>query len=190
MRSPGSELLSNMLGRTLVALGPIFALVIGVLSQVRVRLRVGTLQSYFEAIDRGEYVRAYTYWNYLGKASQRNFAQFHSEFAAIEHVIVDVGEPEIGGAAGSVYAEVPAAIVMTQSDQTTRTFCGTYTLRRANVPPFDQLGWRIERAEVAPTTVVQPGSTEAKRLLSGGCAPAPTPAPQPDTSPDTSIEYR
>ena len=122
-------------------------------------------QSYFEAINRREFARAYTYWSGLGKASKQTFAQFHEGFATTDHVAVDVGNPEMGAAAGSAYADVPVVIVATQSDRTTQAFCGTYTLRSAQVPPFDQLGWRIEGAKTRATASVQSGSAEAKRLL-------------------------
>ena len=128
---------------------------------------VTLLRSYFEAIDRREFARAYTYWGYLGKASRQTFAQFHEGFATTDHVAVDVGNPEMGAAAGSAYADVPVVIVATQSDQTTQAFCGTYTLRSTQVPPFDQLGWRIEGAKTRVTASIQPGSAEAERLLSG-----------------------
>jgi hypothetical protein len=56
-------------------------------------------------------------------------------------------------------------IVAKQSDQTVRAFCGTYTLRRANVPPFDQFGWRIYTASIKATASVEPGSNAAKAQL-------------------------
>jgi hypothetical protein len=127
------------------------------------------VRAYFAAIGRREYARAYTYWDSLGKASQQTYLQFAEGFATTDRVSVDLGEPRAGGAAGSIYAEVPVVVVATENDRTTRTLCGTYTLRRANVPPFGQLGWRIEQANVAPTAKVELGSPEAKRLLTGGC---------------------
>ena len=47
--------------------------------------------------------------------------------------------------------------------------CGVYTLRRTNAPPFDQLGWSISRASIKATANVQPGSAQARHLVSGGC---------------------
>ncbi len=123
------------------------------------------VRSYFEAIDRREFARAYTYWGGLGKASKQTFAEFHQGFANTDHVTVDVGNPKEDGAAGSAYADVRVIIVATQGDQKTQTFCGTYTLRSTIVPPFDQLGWRIEGAKTTVTSNVQPGSAEAQSLL-------------------------
>ncbi len=53
--------------------------------------------------------------------------------------------------AGNLYAEVPVTIGAMQSDGSAKTFSGSYTLHRSNLPPFDQLGWRIARANVAAT---------------------------------------
>lgn len=131
---------------------------------------LAVLQSYFDAINRHEYARAFTYWNYLGRASKQTFAQFHQGFLATGHVAIELGKPERQGAAGSSYAGVPVVVIAMQTDQTVRTFCGTYTLRSLNPRPFDQFGWRIEAANLVPTANVEPGSAEAQRLLQGGCA--------------------
>jgi hypothetical protein len=129
------------------------------------------LQAYYAAINERALGRAYTYWNNNGAASQQSFTQFSQGFATTDHVTIDAGKPQIGGAAGSIYAEAPIVIMATQKDGSQQSFCGTYTLRRLNVPPFDQLGWRIERASIAPITSVQPGSDAEKRLLTNGCQP-------------------
>ena len=137
-------------------------------------------RSYFDAISKKELPRAYTYWDQLGEASGQTFAEFANGFSATAGVVVDVGQPRIGAAGGSSYAEVPVVVVAKQTDQTTRTYCGTYTDRRANVPPFDQLGWRIESAQVVATANVDPGSAMAQKLLEGAC---PTATPGAVTTP-------
>ena len=124
------------------------------------------LQSYFDAINRREFARAYTCWAELGQASQQTYAQFHQGFGTTARVAFRLGPPRTGAAAGSSYAEVPAVIVATQSDGAIHTYAGTYTLRRANIPPFGQFGWRIERASMARVADLQLDSPEAERLLS------------------------
>jgi hypothetical protein len=129
------------------------------------------LQSYYAAINARDFARAYTYWGDNGQASGQTFTQFSQGFATTDHVAIDVGAPQSGGAAGSIFADVPIVIVATQKDGAQQTFCGTYTLRRPNVPPFDQLGWRIDHAAISQTAGVQPGSDQEKRLLANGCKP-------------------
>src|SRR5262245_30180365 len=127
------------------------------------------LRSYYTAINSRDFPRAYTYWSNNGVASQQPFAQFSQGFATTDHVIIDAGQPQVNGAAGSAYAEVPVVIVATQQDGSQQTFCGSYMLRRLNVPPFDQFGWRIYQASVTASGNVEPGSAEAQRLLINGC---------------------
>jgi hypothetical protein len=128
------------------------------------------LQAYYDTINQRAFARAYTFWEELGSASGQTFAQFQQGFVDTDRVEIAIGAPRVEGAAGSAYAQVPIVIVATQRDRSQQFFCGTYTLRRVNVPPFDELGWRIYRAAVAPTAPVQLGSVEAQRLLAGGCA--------------------
>jgi hypothetical protein len=130
---------------------------------------VQTLNEYYDAISRHEYAHAYTLWNSLGAASNQSFAQFVQGFATTTGVAIATGTPTGGGAAGSTYVDVPIVIHSTTSDQGAQTFCGTYTLRHTNVPPFDQFGWHIEKAEVAQVANAAPGSAEAQQLLASGC---------------------
>ncbi|MDA8218521.1 MAG: YCF48-related protein [Dehalococcoidales bacterium] len=127
------------------------------------------LDSYASAIDAGNYARAYTYWDQLGKASGQTFAEFAGGFAGTKQVSIELGQAQGDAGAGNLYADVPTLLFAQQSDGTTKTYCGTYTLHRANIPPFDQFGWRIARADIASTSNVQPGSAEAQSLLQNGC---------------------
>lgn len=125
--------------------------------------------SYFAAINHRDFGHAFTYWANLGQASGQTFAQFHQGFATTRQVAIQLGTAREEGAAGSTYASIPIIIVATQSDGTTQTYCGTYTLRRLNVPPFNQFGWRIESASIVAGASAQLGSAEAEKLLTGGC---------------------
>lgn len=127
------------------------------------------LDSYLAAINVGEYERAYTLWKDLGQASGQTYAEFAIGYAATEQVSAELGEPRQDAGAGNVYAEVPVVLFARQTDGTTATYCGTYTVHRANVPPFDQFGWRILGADISLMDDVQPGSAETESLLQLGC---------------------
>jgi hypothetical protein len=127
------------------------------------------LQAYYAAINAHAFGQAYTYWSNNGAASQQTFNQFYQGFAATDRVAIETGKPQTQGAAGSAYAETPIVIMATQTDGSQQIFCGTYTLRRLNVPPFDQLGWRIDRASIAPVANVQAGVDAAQKLIANGC---------------------
>jgi hypothetical protein len=130
------------------------------------------LQNYYDLINKHELATAYTYWSQNGANSQQSFAQFAQGYAATSQATIELGKPESQGALGSIYIDVPAVIVAKQTDGSQQAFCGTYTLRGLNVPPFDKLGLRIEGAKIAATALVQPGSAEAQQLLNGGCKAA------------------
>ena len=106
------------------------------------------LSSYFDAINRREFARAYSYWDQMGKSSGQSFAQFEQGFATTKLVKAVIGTPHYGAGAGNVYADLQVTITATQSDGSTSIYTGSYTVHRANVPPFDKFGWRIEGAKV------------------------------------------
>ncbi len=130
---------------------------------------VKLLQNYYDLINRREFAPAYTFWSNNGQNSNQTFAQFAQGFAMTSKVMIQLGQPQASGAAGSTYVDIPIVIVATQNDGSQQAYCGSYTLRKLNVPPFDQFGLRIEGAAIAPTALVQPGGDQAKQLLSGGC---------------------
>ena len=128
------------------------------------------VQAYYEAIDAGNYPRAYTYWERNGTASQQSYTVFVQGFASTDSVTLATGQAQTNAAAGSVYTEVPVVVFPQQRDGSRQPFCGTYRLRRANASPFDTFGWRINSAATFQTPNVEPGSDTVRRLLNGGCA--------------------
>jgi hypothetical protein len=128
------------------------------------------LQAYYQAIDEGNYPRAYTYWGSNGTASQQSYTVFVQGFASTDSVTLATGQTRTDAAAGSVYTEVPVVVLGQQRDGSPESFCGTYRLRRANLPPFDTFGWRIESASTLQTPNIEPGSDTVQQLLNGRCA--------------------
>lgn len=128
-----------------------------------------TLQQYYAAIGSHSLARAYTFWGGNGSNSGQRYADFARGFANTAQVQLFLGQPSSDAAAGSLYSSIPAVIEAAQADGSQQTFCGSYTLRRLNVPPFDQLGWRIERAEIAPHAAIPGGEAAAQQLLASGC---------------------
>src|SRR6476661_7846841 len=81
---------------------------------------------------RGNYPRAYTYWEHNGTASQQSYTVFVEGFARTDSVTLATGQARTDAAAGSVYTEVPVVVLGQQRDGKEQSFCGTYRLRRAN----------------------------------------------------------
>jgi hypothetical protein len=128
------------------------------------------LQAYEQAIDAGNYPRAYTYWERNGTASQQSYTVFVQGFASTDSITLATGQAQTNAAGGSVYAEVPVVILGQQRDGSRQSFCGTYRLRRANLPPFDTFGWRIESASILKLENAELDSDTIQRLLAGQCA--------------------
>lgn len=128
------------------------------------------MQAYYQAIDEGNYPRAYTYWESNGTASQQSYTVFVQGFTTTDSVTLATGQAQTNAAAGSVYTEVPVVVFPQQRDGSRQSFCGNYRLRRANVPPFDTFGWRINSASTLQTPTIEPGSDIVQQLLNGQCA--------------------
>jgi len=127
------------------------------------------LQAYYQAINDGNYARAYTSWENNGTASQQSYTVFVEGFASTDSVTLTTGQAQTNAAAGSVYTEVPV-VVGQQRDGSRQSFCGNYRLRRANVPPFDTFGWRINSASILKLENADLDSDTIQRLLAGQCA--------------------
>lgn len=110
------------------------------------------LQSYYNAINRGEYERAYSCWETPPRnASLEQFAQGYANTASVD---VFVGlDIQGGGAAGSVYMEIPALLIATNTDGSQQVFAGCYVARRSNVPvgdsPMPDPNWGLYSAYLA-----------------------------------------
>jgi len=130
---------------------------------------VSALQGYYQLLQQRRFAQAYTYWNQPERATGQDFRQFVQGFAGTADIRLDLGPSRLEGAAGSTYAEIPAVVRAAQTDGAQQNFCGTYTLRRLNVPPFDQLGWRIEGAQLQQLDNGPLSDGQVRQLLTGGC---------------------
>jgi hypothetical protein len=112
---------------------------------------VAVVRAYYEAINAGDFSRAYSLWSDGGKASGQSPQQFADGFADTRAVSVEILPPgRIDPAAGSRYIEVPLALSATRADGSVRKYVGAYTLRRAVVDgaTAEQRAWRIASADI------------------------------------------
>lgn len=105
------------------------------------------VQSFYNAINRGEYLRAWSYYDGNAYArdddetAQADYASFRDGYEETASVTLLTGEPTDEGAAGSIYYYLPVAIDARNHDGTRAQFAGCYTLRLAqpsnqDAPPF------------------------------------------------------
>jgi heat shock protein HslJ len=120
---------------------------------------VGTLAAYYSAINARDYRGAFRFWD----SPPSSYEQFARGFADTDQVRLLV-EPStrVEGAAGSVYAEIPAIVVSTVRNGSERVFAGCYVMRRSNV---QDRGWQIYRADVSQVSA----NIKLSRILSQGC---------------------
>jgi hypothetical protein len=100
------------------------------------------IRSYYNAVNRHEYVRAYSYYqDGEGVADFDTFAAGYKDTAVVN---VTVGKASSEGAAGSTYYSVPVTIDAMDIHGKHSLFAGCFTLRLANPaiqaePPFEPM---------------------------------------------------
>jgi hypothetical protein len=84
--------------------------------------------SYYNAVNRQEYLRAYSYWgdpaNTVG-----SYDVFSNGYRDTGSVAVVIGQVYAEGAAGTSYFTVPVALNVTNTDQTRHKYAACYVLR-------------------------------------------------------------
>ena len=111
---------------------------------------VEVLRSLYNAINRHEYVRAYSYWNSTAQ-NLPGLDQFEQGYSSTQAVTLTAGLVTPDAGAGQFYYTVPVTLKASLSDGTPQTFVGCYVLHISNpdiqaAPPFQPLG--IESANV------------------------------------------
>lgn len=128
------------------------------------------IQSFYNAINRREYARA---WDYFGETKPaKDFDAFSKGYEGTANVEVKTGGVGEEGAAGSIYFNVPVAIRATDKDGGEKIFAGCYTLRQVNAtiqaPPFNPI--HIEKGGLKPST-----ATTLDNALPESCGDGPQP---------------
>jgi hypothetical protein len=136
---------------------------------------VGVVKSFYNAINRREFQRAYGYFEGAPNPAPSlapPYDQFVAGYADTVSVTLALGINNIttGAAAGSIYASIPTALTARHRDGSSHLFVGCYTLRRANEgvspDPADEL-WRIYTASLREV----PANTAVDPLLAQPCGP-------------------
>src|SRR5205085_1820450 len=93
---------------------------------------VDLLASFYNAINRHEYARAYGYW----ETPPSSYDQFVAGYADTTAVQLLIAPPtNFQGAAGSSFVGIRSALIATHGDGSQQTFAGCYTARASNVQP-------------------------------------------------------
>jgi hypothetical protein len=113
--------------------------------------------SYYNAISRGEYERAYRYWETA--PNNQTLQQFTAGFADTLSAAALVRLPIYGDAgAGSVYASVPTLLIAAHRDGGVVFYTGCLTAHKSNVPAGNA-------TEPDPNWYLREGSLTQQRTL-------------------------
>ena len=109
------------------------------------------LRSFYNAINRQEYARAYGYWQ--DQSTLPPFASFTAGYSTTLAVTLQTGQVQSDAGAGQRNYRVPVLITAQQQDGSAQTFAGCYSLHLAlpdaQEPPFRPLG--ISAAQIKAT---------------------------------------
>ncbi|MCC6457530.1 MAG: hypothetical protein IT328_21415 [Caldilineaceae bacterium] len=126
---------------------------------------VDLLASYYNAVNRQEYERAYGYW----QAPPNDYDTFAAGYADTAGVQLIVQPPtRIEGAAGSLYVEIPTVLIAQHNDGSTHTFAGCIVTRKSNLHPPDipeEDVWHLYQALISEV----PNNSAIPTLLAQGC---------------------
>jgi hypothetical protein len=134
-------------------------------------LGVDEIRSYYNAINRKEYARAYSYLeSNVDTAQLPAFPAFQQGYADTASVSLTLGSPINGAGAGQLYASVPTTIVAKMTDGSIQTFVGCYTTHLAqptiqSAPPFQPMG--IQKAQVKQVD----NGADTAALMAQACQP-------------------
>ena len=137
-----------------------------------------TLLSYYNAVNRKEYQRAYGYWESPGMgptSTPPDYATFVQGYARTEYVAVTTGTPSYDAGAGNFWATVPTVIVATTIGGGREVFAGCYVLHHTNPGADPRPGaelWKLNRARIEGA---RPDATPAALLAGLRCDPGTIP---------------
>lgn len=127
---------------------------------------VDLLASYYNAINRQEYERAFGYW----EEAPLDYDAFANGYTNTASVQVIVQPPtRIEGAAGSLYAEIATVLIAQHHDGSVHSFAGCVVTRKSNVAPPDSPEadvWHLYQARLAEVA----NNANIPALLAEGCA--------------------
>ena len=125
------------------------------------------IRSYYNAVNRKEYSRAYGYWE-AGAPQLSAFAPFAAGYANTKAVALSTKPGTSDAGAGQTYYRVPAVVTASNADGSTTIFAGCYTLHLGSpnaqaTPPFRPLA--IQSARIAQAA----SGSSVSDLLSSAC---------------------
>jgi hypothetical protein len=119
--------------------------------------------SYYNAISRGEYQRAYNYWE--SAPNNQTEAQFAAGFSDTFGATAIVRLPIVTGVgAGNEYASMPTLVIGTRLNGTTVIYTGCFVAHKVNVPVGNATqpdpNWRLQTGNLRQQTSLNLGALD------------------------------
>jgi hypothetical protein len=133
---------------------------------------VPALLSYYNAINRKDYRRAYSYWDNPGTSptsTPPDFTTFSQGYANTAYVAVTLGAPNGDAGAGNFYAAVPVVLVATQTDGSVQKFAGCYVVHSTDPGADPRPGAALWKLNKAAITAAPSDATPASLLNNQNC---------------------
>jgi hypothetical protein len=128
------------------------------------------VRSYFSAINRKEYARAYGYWESGAAPAQLPpFEQFRRGYEQTAAVQLATGRVRSDAGAGQLYFAVPVSLVARTTAGATETFVGCYTLHLAQPAIQAEPPYRPMAISSAAIRTV-PNDARTADLMGSSCA--------------------
>jgi len=130
------------------------------------------LESFYNAINRKEYQRAYSYFDGAPNPPPSlapPYDQWVQGYSDTVSTTLAYGKLFEGAAAGSIYASFPAVITAKHTDGSTHVYAGCYTMRRTNdgiSPDPNAVLWRVYGATLKEV----PANSPVDTLLAQNCS--------------------
>jgi hypothetical protein len=124
---------------------------------------VSLLASYYDAVNRQDYQRAWDYWESPPNPSYQDFVQGYADTGSV--LLVLRPPTSFEGAAGSVYTAIPVLLSATHLDSSEHNYVGCFVLRRPNVGDPSIQEWSLYDASLSAS----PGSARDVTQLQQTC---------------------
>lgn len=116
------------------------------------------LESYYNAVNRKEYARAYSY--YAQDTQEADFNNYAKGYETTQSVTIKLGSTQPDPGAGQIYWTLPVAVESTLDDGKKQVYTGCYTISMTNpamqeVPPFKPMSIRTGTLSKSPKPLAE-----------------------------------
>lgn len=130
------------------------------------------IASLFNAVNRKEYLRAYSYWDPNGSIKGQSFTQYQAGYANTQTIQLLIGQVTGDAGAGNFYYSLPVGLTAQNADGSVQKFAGCYLLHLANPGVQGTLPFQSIAIQNAVAHLIQPGQ-DLNAQMGSACSVSP-----------------